>query len=74
MLTLAVALRAARADATAMLTRLAEAPLVRLTPELRQQARDYRDLLAQGETDPARILRAQQALVYSRTTPEALAQ
>lgn len=64
---LATALQVARGEATALLARLAEAPVVESEPALRQQLADYRRLLNAGETDAARILRAQHALTQSRS-------
>lgn len=64
---LATALQVARGEAPVLLARLAEAPVVEREPGLRRQLADYRRLLEDGETDAARILRAQHALTQSRS-------
>lgn len=60
------ALRVGRSDAQALIARLAQSAIVQRTPELSEQARDYLELLAAGETDPTRVIRAHQERVLQR--------
>jgi len=60
------ALRVGRGDAEALIARLAQAAIVQRTPELSEQARDYLELLAAGETDPTHVIRAHQERVLHR--------
>ena len=65
------ALRVARADAAALLDRLARAEVARASAAVARQIDDYKSLLAEGETDPVRIERIHQEREDARATADA---
>jgi hypothetical protein len=58
---IAASLRVARADAGALLSRVAGTAVVRANEALGRQVADYRASLAAGETDPTEIQRTHDA-------------
>ncbi|MEZ6184391.1 MAG: hypothetical protein R3F62_05185 [Planctomycetota bacterium] len=64
-------LRASRAHAAELLESMQASAVVRAHPELAQQVQDYLELLAAGETDPTRVIRAQHERVDARLAADA---
>jgi hypothetical protein len=64
---LASVVRVGGAGTDAILARVEKSPVVRDNPELARQVKDYRAVLAKGETDPIRVLQSHDELEDERS-------